>query len=63
MICLVACKVVCIDRMSMFGLTVGLCHGAACRGLAVSIATDQAQGIASMLLALILVIYVAVTYR
>jgi Na+/proline symporter len=32
-------------------------------GLAVSIATDQAQGIASMLLALILAIYVAVTYR
>lgn len=32
-------------------------------GLAVSIATDQVQGIASMLLALILTIYVAVTYR
>jgi Na+/proline symporter len=32
-------------------------------GLAVSIATDQVQGICSMLLALILTIYVAVTYR
>lgn len=32
-------------------------------GLAVSIATDQIQGCASLLLALILTIYVAVTYR
>eukprot|EP00878_Enallax_costatus_P021762 GHUV01023054.1.p1 GENE.GHUV01023054.1~~GHUV01023054.1.p1 ORF type:complete len:367 (+),score=79.14 GHUV01023054.1:307-1407(+) len=32
-------------------------------GLAVSIATDQAQGIASVILAALLVIYVAVTYR
>lgn len=32
-------------------------------GLAVSIATDQVQGVASMLLALVLTIYVAVTYR
>lgn len=32
-------------------------------GLAVSIATDQVQGICSMLLALILTVYVAVTYR
>jgi Na+/proline symporter len=32
-------------------------------GLAVSIATDQVQGICSMLLALVLTIYVAVTYR
>lgn len=32
-------------------------------GLAVSIATDQVQGVASMLLAVLLTIYVAVTYR
>lgn len=32
-------------------------------GLAVSIATDQAQGVASVILAALLVIYVAVTYR
>jgi hypothetical protein len=32
-------------------------------GLAVSIATDQAQGIASVLLAIVLGVYVAVTYR
>lgn len=32
-------------------------------GLAVSIATDQIQGICSLLLALVLSIYVAVTYR
>lgn len=32
-------------------------------GLAVSIATDQVQGIASALLAVVLAIYVAVTYR
>lgn len=32
-------------------------------GLAVSIATDQAQGIASVILAIIVAIYVAVTYK
>lgn len=32
-------------------------------GLAVSIATDQAQGVASMILGVMMAIYVAVTYR
>lgn len=41
---------------------VTLCY-TAYGGLAVSIATDQAQGIASMILGVMLAIYVAVTYR
>jgi len=38
-----------------------VCMAAA--GLAVSIATDQVQGIASMLLAVLVTIYVAVTFK
>jgi len=35
----------------------------AAAGLAVSIATDQAQGVASMMLAVLVTIYVAITFK